>query len=88
MGELREIVAIRRKEIVDGIERHLKHDPSRESRSRIKKLNPPPLGEFCLRVGEFRVFYDVLLDERVVLIQAVWEKGRSTLSEVTNGPNH
>jgi mRNA-degrading endonuclease RelE of RelBE toxin-antitoxin system len=43
----------------DGIERHLRHEPRKESRSRIKRLRGLSQPQYRLRVGELRVFYDV-----------------------------
>jgi mRNA-degrading endonuclease RelE of RelBE toxin-antitoxin system len=41
------------------IERHLRHEPRKVSRSRIKRLRGLSHPEFRLRIGEVRVFYDV-----------------------------
>ncbi len=43
----------------DGIEEHLRHQPSKTSKSRIKRLQGIPRPQFRLRIGEVRVFYDV-----------------------------
>ncbi len=48
-----------RRQILDVVELHLQHAPTRTSRSRIKRLRSLQSPEFRLRVGEFRVFYDV-----------------------------
>ena len=40
-------------------QRHLRHDPRKVSRSRIKRLRGVRRPQFRLRVGEIRVFYDV-----------------------------
>ena len=71
--DLRCYVKPDRKRIVDGIESSLKHEPGRETRNN-KKLRPNRLAERELRVGRFRVFYDV--DERgaLVKIEAVGHK--------------
>lgn len=41
------------------IETHLRHEPGKISRSRIKRLRGLRRPQFRLRVGEVRVFYDV-----------------------------
>jgi mRNA-degrading endonuclease RelE of RelBE toxin-antitoxin system len=41
--------------------------PTRESASRIKKLRQPAASVYRLRVGDYRVFYDVIGDEVTVL---------------------
>ena len=41
------------------IERHLRHDPTQVSRSRIKRLRGLSRPQYRLRIDETRVFYDV-----------------------------
>ena len=41
------------------LERHLRHEPRKTSRSRIKRLRGTLRRQYGLRVGEVRVFYDV-----------------------------
>lgn len=41
------------------LETHLRHQPERTSRSRIKRLSGLHRPQYRLRVGEVRVFYDV-----------------------------
>jgi mRNA interferase RelE/StbE len=49
-----------RAEIRDAIEKHLRFEPTRESKSRIKRLRGLSRPQYRLRVGsEIRVFYDV-----------------------------
>src|SRR5438309_11101419 len=43
----------------DALERHLRHEPTRASKSRIKRLRGLSQPQYRLRVGEARVFYDV-----------------------------
>jgi mRNA-degrading endonuclease RelE of RelBE toxin-antitoxin system len=56
----------------DAIERHLRHEPGKESRSRIKRLRGLSRPQYRLRVGEIRVFYD--LTESCVEILAIVDK--------------
>ncbi len=49
-----------RAEVRDAIERHLRHEPAMVSRSRIKRLKGLAQPQYRLRVGEVRVFYDVI----------------------------
>ncbi len=42
----------------DAIELHLRHTPTRESKSRIKRLRGLSRPQFRLRVDEIRVYYD------------------------------
>jgi mRNA-degrading endonuclease RelE of RelBE toxin-antitoxin system len=46
-------------EVKDAIERYLRHEPTKTSRSRIKRLRGLSKPQYRLRVGEVRVFYDV-----------------------------
>src|SRR6266404_7458622 len=51
--------AYRRAEVRDSLERHLRRQPTRVSKSRIKRLRGLSQPQYRLRVGEVRVFYDV-----------------------------
>ncbi len=46
-------------QIVDAMERHLQQNPTRESRSRIKRLRGISNPDYRLRVGDYRIFYVV-----------------------------
>lgn len=41
------------------MEAHLRHEPAKTSRSRIKRLRGLRRPQFRLRVGEVRIFYDI-----------------------------
>ena len=43
----------------DALEIHLRHEPRKTSRSRIKRLRGLRQPQYRLRVGDIRVFYDV-----------------------------
>jgi mRNA-degrading endonuclease RelE of RelBE toxin-antitoxin system len=53
------LTANRRVEVRDALERHLRHEPTRVSKSRIKRLRGVSRPQYRLRVGEVRVFHDV-----------------------------
>src|SRR5205809_5654596 len=55
----RSLPANRRAEVRDALERYLRYEPARVSRSRIKRLRGLSQPQYRLRVGEVRVFYDV-----------------------------
>jgi len=57
--DLKRLKAHTRAELRDGIERHLRHEPARTGKSRIKRLRGISRPQFRLRVGEIRIFYDV-----------------------------
>jgi mRNA interferase RelE/StbE len=59
VDDLRNLNAHSRAEVKDAIERHLRHEPVKTSRSRIKRLRGISRPQYRLRVGEMRVFYDV-----------------------------
>ena len=48
-----------RAEVREGIETHLRHEPGKTSRSRIKRLRKLSQPQYRLRIGNVRVFYDV-----------------------------
>ena len=49
------------------IETHLRHEPTKVSRSRIKRLRQMRQPQYRLRVDDVRVFYDVLEGEVAIL---------------------
>ncbi len=59
--------AYRRAEVRDTLERHLRYEPTRVSKSRIKRLRGLSQPQYRLRVGEVRVFYDVTSEAVEVL---------------------
>jgi len=66
-GAFRALPAYRRAEVRDALERHLRHEPTRVSKSRIKRLRGLSQPQYRLRVGEVRVFYDVARETVEVL---------------------
>ncbi len=73
--DLRSLKANRRAEVRDVIEAHPRHQPTKTSKSRIKRLRGLSHPQFRLRVGEIRVFYDVA--EGRVEILAIVPKGEA-----------
>jgi len=63
----RALPAYRRAEVRDALERHLRHEPARVSKSRIKRLRGLSRPQYRLRVGEVKVFYDVTREAVEVL---------------------
>jgi mRNA-degrading endonuclease RelE of RelBE toxin-antitoxin system len=51
-----------RSTVRDALETHLRHEPMKTSRSRIKRLRGLARPQYRLRVGEVRVFYDVSVE--------------------------
>ncbi len=59
LDDLKNLRADLRATVRDAIETHLRSEPEKISRSRIKRLRGNRRPQFRLRVGEIRVFYDV-----------------------------
>jgi mRNA interferase RelE/StbE len=69
----RDILALRsfdQRKVLDAIERHLRHEPTKESQSRIKRLRELARPQYRLRVDDIRVFYDIV-NEVVEIIAVV-----------------
>lgn len=78
-SDLRALKPFERKQILDRIDEQLTHQPTQETRNKkiLIGLIPPwvhvePIRE--LRVGEFRVFYDVDEAEARVIVRAIRQK--------------
>jgi mRNA interferase RelE/StbE len=59
VDDLRRLKAQLRATIRYALEQYLRHDPTRISKSRIKRLRGLARPQFRLRVGDVRVYYDV-----------------------------
>jgi mRNA-degrading endonuclease RelE of RelBE toxin-antitoxin system len=60
VNDLNKLHAFDQRLVRDGLETHLRHQPTRVSKSRIKRLRGLKKPQFRLRIGEdIRVFYDV-----------------------------
>ncbi|NET57639.1 MAG: type II toxin-antitoxin system RelE/ParE family toxin [Symploca sp. SIO2E6] len=64
------------KEILDNINIQLSYEPTVETRNR-KPMRPNSFAEWELRVGKFRVLYNVLEKVTIVEIQRIGEKQRN-----------
>jgi mRNA-degrading endonuclease RelE of RelBE toxin-antitoxin system len=60
--QLRAFTTRQRTTVLEAIEEQLSHQPLVETKQR-KPLRPNPLAPWELRVGNFRVFYEVAADE-------------------------
>jgi mRNA interferase RelE/StbE len=78
--ELKRLPAGIRAEVRDQIELHLRHGPTKSSRSRIKKLRGLRRPQFRLRVGDIRVFYDVVEAEVQILTIVTKEQATAWLA--------
>lgn len=59
--------------IVNGIEQQLRYQPTIETRNRFRRT-PPDLASWELRIGIFRVYYNVDDTVRIVDIERIGEK--------------
>ncbi|MGZ5913398.1 MAG: type II toxin-antitoxin system RelE family toxin, partial [Reyranella sp.] len=59
VDDLRRLRASIRSSVRDAIETHLRHQPTKSSRSRIKRLRGLERPQYRLRVDDVRIFYDV-----------------------------
>jgi mRNA interferase RelE/StbE len=75
--DLRLLKANDRARIRSALEGHLRHEPRKTSRSRIKRLRSIARPQYRLRVGEVRVFYDV--SGSTVEISAIVPKSEADL---------
>jgi mRNA interferase RelE/StbE len=75
LDQLRMIRNFDRTTILDQIEQVLAVNRTIVSRARVKRLREPAPTQYRLRVGEFRVFYDV--EEETVLIIQILNKQES-----------
>ena len=57
--DLRRLKANVRATVKEALETHLRHEPTKTSRSRIKRLRGLSKPQYRLRVEDVRVFYDV-----------------------------
>src|SRR5262245_58856978 len=71
----RALPAYNRAEVRDALERHLRNEPTRVSKSRIKRLRGLSQPQYRLRVGEVRVFHDVTRE--VVEVLAIVTKAEA-----------
>jgi mRNA-degrading endonuclease RelE of RelBE toxin-antitoxin system len=84
--ELHNIKPYHRNRIIDAIDRQLAFEPNIETRNRkqLAGLQPdfdhdPPVWE--LRVGLYRVYYDISEESKTVVVRAVREKPPHTTTE-------
>ncbi len=67
VDDLRNLKANVRAGVRDAVERHLRFEPTKENRNRIKSLKGVTRPQYRLRIDDVRVFYDVVEDRLEVL---------------------
>lgn len=70
--------AYERKEIILGIKEQLIYEPLKETRNR-KRLRDNPISPWELRIGKYRIFYEVENDIVTVIIVSVGMKKHNVL---------
>ena len=73
-----------RRDVTKALEVHLTHEPTKVSKSRIKRLRGLRQPQYRLRVGDIRVFYDVTETEVQVLAIVTKAEAQSWLDEEGN----
>jgi mRNA-degrading endonuclease RelE of RelBE toxin-antitoxin system len=73
--DFRKLKATLKAELRTALETHLRHEPAKLSRSRIKRLRGLRRPQYRLRVGDIRAFYDI--SERTVEILAIVPKSEA-----------
>ncbi len=76
VDDLRRLTANVRATVRTALETHLRHEPGKTSRSRIKRLRGLRRPQYRLRVGEVRVFYDIFGTTVEVLAQGPGDFGQ------------
>jgi len=82
--DLRRLTANVRATVRSALETHLRHEPKKTSRSRIKRLRGLRRPQNRLRVGEIRVFYDVSGTTVEVLAIVAKSEANSWLAQFGN----
>jgi len=59
LEDLKQLSAHMRAKAKDLLEVHLRHEPAKTSKSRIKRLRGMRRPQYWLRIDELRIFYDV-----------------------------
>ena len=77
----RALPARRRAEVRDALETHVRFEPTKVSRSRIKRLRGLSRPQYRLRVGEIRVCYDVTATEVQVLAIVTKDEAHAWLEQ-------
>ena len=82
--DLRKLKATLRATVREALETHLRHEPTKTSRSRIKRLRGLSRPQYRLRVDEVRVFYDVSGPTVEVLAIVAKSEAESWLAQFGN----
>lgn len=76
--DIRFFKAFEQRRILDAIEQRLTYEPVTPTQHR-KMLRPNNLGQWALRLGKYRIFYDVEADPMIVRVKAIGWKEHNRL---------
>ena len=79
--DAKRLKAALRAEVLDALEAHLRHEPTKASRGRIKRLRGIGHPKYRLRIGDVRVFYDITGATVEVLAIVVKSEAESWLAQ-------
>jgi len=82
--DLQRLKANPRAAVREALETHLRHEPTKTSRRRIKRLRGLSRPQYRLRVDEVRVFYDVTGPTVEVLAIVAKSEAESWLAQFVN----
>jgi mRNA-degrading endonuclease RelE of RelBE toxin-antitoxin system len=80
VADLRKLKANLRAAVRQALEEHLRHEPEKVSKSRIKRLRGLSKPQYRLRLDELRIFYDVTGDTVQVLAIVAKSEAESWLA--------
>ena len=78
IADLQQFKKYEQNQILDGIDQQLRYQPTVETRNR-KQLRPNTTAAWELRIGDFRVLYDVDEQVSIVEIKRIGEKRGNVL---------
>jgi mRNA interferase RelE/StbE len=84
VDDLKRLTANVRATVRTALEAHLRHEPEKTRRSRIKRLRGLRRPQYRLRVGEVRVFYDVSGASVEILAIVAKSEAESWLAQFAN----
>jgi mRNA-degrading endonuclease RelE of RelBE toxin-antitoxin system len=82
VDDLRRLSAFERAKVRDAVEIHLRHEPTKVSKSRIKRLRESSHPQYRLRVDDLRIFDDIEGDEVQILAIVTKSDAAEWLSQV------
>ncbi|MBI1830388.1 MAG: type II toxin-antitoxin system RelE/ParE family toxin [Planctomycetes bacterium] len=89
--DLRRLKANTRAAVKAGIEEHLRHEPAKVSKSRIKRLRGLSHPQYRLRINDVRVFYDITestVEVLAIVPKSVAEAWLAEAGTPEEGENH